>query len=266
MQNCRRWPIYCRAGSFLASFKGQAWYDTIIGTAAYGRITLAIILGLAAAIFIYILLFKTTTGYRAQGGGHQPGGRPANGHADQGADHRFDLLYQRRIGGRGRWGGYLGRHVSAHPWLHGRRRLFRHYRRADQQLHPLGVLLSALFFAALRAGGNKMQMITGVPTAVVGVIQELVILFVVASVALDLTTRIQKAQMARHAQTSAAESVLSESSSTRMPILEPISNILLSVEFYQAVIRMTAPVLLAAMGGLLSNTPASLPLAWNPCC
>ena len=65
------------------------------------------------------------------------------------------------------------------------------------QLHPIGVLVSALFFAALRAGGNRMQMATGVPSAVVGVIQALVDLFVVAAVALDLSTRIQKAQMAR---------------------------------------------------------------------
>ncbi len=36
-------------------------------------------------------------------------------------------------------------------------------------------------------------------------------------------------------------------------MIEQIFNLLLSVDFYQAVLRMTAPVLLAAMGGLLSE-------------
>ena len=35
---------------FSSLFTGQAWYDAVVGTAAYGRITLAIILGVVAAI------------------------------------------------------------------------------------------------------------------------------------------------------------------------------------------------------------------------
>lgn len=48
------------------------------------------------------------------------------------------------------------------------------------ELHPLGMLVSALFFAALVAGGNAMERNAGVPFALVDVIQGCVILFVLA--------------------------------------------------------------------------------------
>lgn len=45
---------------------------------------------------------------------------------------------------------------------------------------PIGVLLGALLFGILRSGGNMMQMMAGVPVAIIYVIQALVIIFVVA--------------------------------------------------------------------------------------
>lgn len=44
----------------------------------------------------------------------------------------------------------------------------------------VGILLAALLFGVLRAGGNMMQMLAGVPVGIISVIQGLVILFVVA--------------------------------------------------------------------------------------
>ena len=46
---------------------------------------------------------------------------------------------------------------------------------------PLGVFLGAFLFGIIRAGGNAMQMMTGVPTAIIKVMQAIVILAVVAS-------------------------------------------------------------------------------------
>jgi len=57
------------------------------------------------------------------------------------------------------------------------------------QLHPLGALLSALFFGALRAGANKMQIISGAPIAVIYVIQSLAILFAIAGTTVELRPR-----------------------------------------------------------------------------
>ncbi|MEL7607906.1 MAG: ABC transporter permease [Bacillota bacterium] len=48
-------------------------------------------------------------------------------------------------------------------------------------LHPLGVMLSALFFGALRNGASNMQIVTGLPVAFVQIIQGISVLSVIAS-------------------------------------------------------------------------------------
>ncbi|HHW07718.1 MAG TPA: ABC transporter permease [Clostridia bacterium] len=51
-------------------------------------------------------------------------------------------------------------------------------------LNPLGILVSAFFFAALVTGGNTMQRMVGVPFSLVYIIQGLVIIFVISRVIL----------------------------------------------------------------------------------
>jgi general nucleoside transport system permease protein len=51
--------------------------------------------------------------------------------------------------------------------------------------NPLGVLVAALFFGALRSGAGTMQRSTGVPTTAVQAIQGLVILFVALGLAIQ---------------------------------------------------------------------------------
>lgn len=48
------------------------------------------------------------------------------------------------------------------------------------QLHPIGVLLSALFFGALNVGSNSMELMTNVPSSIADIIQAIIIFFVVA--------------------------------------------------------------------------------------
>lgn len=205
-----------QTGVLSSLLSGQSWYERLIGTAAYGRITIAVLLSVAAAVVVYILLFKTTIGYQARAVGVNPeAARRVGIHIGRtliltsfisgalaGMAGGVDILgaTYRLIPGFLVGAGFSGIPVAL-----------------IAQNHPLGVLLSALFFAALRAGGNRMQMTTGVPTAVVGVIQALVVLFVVAAVALDMSTRIQKAQMARKLQTGAAASVLAKNSQQGTP-------------------------------------------------
>jgi len=50
---------------------------------------------------------------------------------------------------------------------------------------PIGVLLAALLFGALNAGSNKMEMLVGVPSATVSIMQGIIILAVVARVAFE---------------------------------------------------------------------------------
>lgn len=48
------------------------------------------------------------------------------------------------------------------------------------QLHPVGVVLSALFFGALNVGSNSMELMTNVPSSIADIIQAIIIFFVVA--------------------------------------------------------------------------------------
>lgn len=46
--------------------------------------------------------------------------------------------------------------------------------------NPLGVIVTAIFFGALRAGAGKMQVVAGIETPIASVIQALAVLFVIA--------------------------------------------------------------------------------------
>ena len=48
------------------------------------------------------------------------------------------------------------------------------------QLHPIGVVLAALFFGALKVGSNSMELMTSVPSSIADIIQGIIIIFVVA--------------------------------------------------------------------------------------
>lgn len=170
---------------------------------ALGRITLGIVLALLAIGLMYLIVFKTTTGFHARAVGVNP-----QAAAYMGIDVRKTILTTALISGSlaGLAGGVeiLG---SSH-------RLIDSFL-VDAgftgipvaligQLHPLGVGLGALFFGALRAGANKMQIIAAVPTALVSVIQATAILFAIAGAALNISTRVQSKQIAPQALSSPA--------------------------------------------------------------
>ena len=48
--------------------------------------------------------------------------------------------------------------------------------------HPVGILLAALLFGAMRAGAGLMQITTGIPVEIVDIIQAIVLLFIAADV------------------------------------------------------------------------------------
>ncbi|MDF1541300.1 MAG: ABC transporter permease, partial [Candidatus Thorarchaeota archaeon] len=51
--------------------------------------------------------------------------------------------------------------------------------------NPFGVLIGAIFFGALRAGGNQMQTLTNVPAELISVVQGLIVVFVAAPRVID---------------------------------------------------------------------------------
>ncbi|MBD2568244.1 ABC transporter permease [Anabaena lutea] len=58
-----------------------------------------------------------------------------------------------------------------------------------------GIVLTSLFFAALRSGANVMQRSAGVPSTVVYAIQGLTVLFIAIALALEYQVKVKKAAM-----------------------------------------------------------------------
>jgi len=46
--------------------------------------------------------------------------------------------------------------------------------------HPLGVVLSALLFGALRNGATRMMVVTGIPIDIISILQALILAFIAA--------------------------------------------------------------------------------------
>jgi general nucleoside transport system permease protein len=57
--------------------------------------------------------------------------------------------------------------------------------------HPVGILLAALLFGAMRAGSGLMQISTGIPVEIVDVLQAIVLLFIAADVIVRRVFRIR---------------------------------------------------------------------------
>ncbi len=164
------------------------WFGGTAEDPALQRFTLAAVIAVLAAVVIYVLLFKTTTGYRARAVGVNPRAAEYMGinvkrttittalisGALAGMAGSLEIMgFQHRVIQNFLVGaGYDGIPVA----LIG-------------QLNPLGVLLSALFFGALRAGASRMQIISGAPVSIIYVIQSLAILFAIAGTVIDLRPR-----------------------------------------------------------------------------
>jgi simple sugar transport system permease protein len=138
-----------------------------------------IVLAVAAAVLLRLVLWRTPVGFLVRAVGHNPvaarfagmsvGGATVVAMAMSGAmaglagaveilgeQHRLLDFFSPGYGFDGIAVAFLGR--------------------SD----PLWVILAALFFAALRTGANQMQRVSGMPVALVQVLQALVIVFVLA--------------------------------------------------------------------------------------
>lgn len=184
-----------RGDLFSQLFSGTSWSQGLLNDPAVNRITLAPVLVIMAIIVVYIIMFKTTIGYRARAVGVNP-----EAARFMGIDVRKTIITTSIISGMlAGMGGYIevvgAQHRVIEKFL------------VDAgftgipvaligQLHPYGVGLSALFFGALRAGANRMQIVTAVPIAMIYVIQALAILFAISGTTVDLVSYWKKKKLA----------------------------------------------------------------------
>jgi len=184
-------------GKFLISIFGSAeWYQDLLANPALTRITLAPLLGLIAIVAIYFLLFHTTTGYRARAVGVNPESARYMG-----------INVGRTIITTALISGSLAGLAGAMEILGSQHRVIPNFLlnagfegipvAMIGQLNPFGVGLSALFFGALRAGANRMQIISGVPVYLVFVIQALAILFAIAGTTIDISSKLRQPRSVR---------------------------------------------------------------------
>ena len=141
-----------------------------------GRLHLGFVLSLLTAGFVYILLWKTVLGYEIRALGINPSA--AN---YKGISVAKTILITMAISGA--IAGLAG--ASELAGLHHRLRLdistgygFTGIIIAMLgRLHPLGVILAAIFFGALVNGSSSMQITSGVPVALVDAMQGITLIF-----------------------------------------------------------------------------------------
>jgi ABC-type uncharacterized transport system permease subunit len=147
----------------------------IPGTSLHG----GILLGLAFGVILHIVLRYTGFGFRTRMVGENPEASRFAG-VDVKRQIFFVLLIACGLGGLAGTGEVIGLKM----------RLFDRF---SQGLgydaiavalmangDPLGTILAAIFFGALRAGAGKMQVVVGIETPIASVIQALAVLFVIA--------------------------------------------------------------------------------------
>ena len=143
------------------------------------RVHAGILLVIAAVLFVYWLLFRTTTGFEFRAAGSNP---DAARYAGMKSGMIIVLVMATAgalagLAGANQVLGVLGR---ASPGFSGGAGFDAIAVALLGRSHPVGVLLAGLLFGALQAGGREMQVEAGVSIDLISIIQALVIVFMAA--------------------------------------------------------------------------------------
>jgi simple sugar transport system permease protein len=141
------------------------------------RANAGIFIALIAAVVVYILLWKTVPGFRIRIVGQNPTAARFGGINVK----RYIVLAMALSGGMAGLAG-MAEVAGVRGYLIPNLSLNYGYTAIAVALlgglHPVGVVLSSLFFASLAVGADGLQRSVGVPTATVLIIQGLVLIFV----------------------------------------------------------------------------------------
>ncbi len=155
------------------------------------RLNFGIFIALAAAVFVWWLLTKTTIGFKFRAVG-------ANGQAAKTAGISVPFVITSTMmicGGLAGLGGavqVLGSEYALNADIAGSFGFDAITVALLGRAQPLGTVFAALLFGALHAGGRTMQSSTGVPLDIVLVTQALIVLFIAAPAFVRYLFRIKK--------------------------------------------------------------------------
>jgi len=153
--------------------------DRIFGSNVHSGFVIAIVL----AVIVYYFLFYTSKGFKLRAVGLNDTASMYNGFSVK----KFILMSFIVSGAIAGIGGSVELHGVQYRLMSGFGTGYGFDGVAIAligQLNPIGTVLVAYLFAVLRTGANTMQVGTGMPTAVIDIIQALVIIFAVAGSAL----------------------------------------------------------------------------------
>jgi len=177
-------PLQIEQGSFIpqtARFPMATDLPRLVPT----RLHLGVFLAILAAFLVWVLLWRTTLGYRIRAVGLSPrAARRAGIHVERYAV--LALLLSGALAGLGGAVQVLG--VNHRMFTDGSATGFTGGAGFNGivaalfgQLHPLGTIPSSFIFGALLVGANKMQRVVQVPSALITALNGLVVVFVVGS-------------------------------------------------------------------------------------
>ena len=147
------------------------------------RIHLGTVIAVLVALIVYYYLFNTSKGFQLRAVGYNKTAAHVNGFKV----NKIMIMAFIMSGAIAGLGGSVELHGVSYRLMSGFALGFGFDGVAIAligQLNPIGTVLVAYFFAVLRAGANTMQAGSGIPTAVVDIIQALVIIFAVSGAAL----------------------------------------------------------------------------------
>jgi ABC-type uncharacterized transport system permease subunit len=174
-------------GSYLpqsSQLVGGARMPTMVGT----RLHVGIVIAMLFLPITYILLWKTPLGFRLRAiGSNQDVARYAGMSVSFGVV--FSLLFSGALAGLSGIIEISALHSRLKDGISGNYGFTGILGALLGRLHPAGVLIAAVFFAALTIGAQSMHSVYGLPIALAQVIHALVVLFVLAADALARRVR-----------------------------------------------------------------------------
>ena len=213
------------------------------------RLHLGVFLAVLAAIFIWYLLTRTTLGFEVRAVGSNPFAAEAGG-VSVSRNTILALLISGGLAGIAGTVEIMGLHYRVYDRFSAGYGFTGITVALLAKNHPLGVIPAALLFGALTNGGAGMQLKAGIPIDIVDVLSGVIIFLVAAEELVNAVgRRREKRRTAARADAGPGDQRRGGGVMDIGHALTVILDILREPSTYQAMIRISTPLALAAIGG-----------------